>query len=168
MSDTQTTAARQMSIASYILNGATKGDRWMCVGGDAEKIAAELLPVFISAARSLGVYASHKLTPFPTVFWYVAGGGIAEIVFRSGERAEKLRGPSRTGLWIEEVSEISPEAFQTALATTLGRNRPAPCVLTFHSNGEPHVCVVIGEQIDRHVLDLVGASLSTRTGTGES
>jgi len=44
------------------------------------------------------------------------GGGIAEVIFRSAENPETLRGPNLSGCWFDEASLMKEEAFDITIA----------------------------------------------------
>ena len=102
-------------IGGYsIISSAKGGDPWMCVSPDAGVVHDTTLPTFEEIAKTLGVFHRKVLTPYPRVWWRTCDGGIAQIVFRSGEKPGKLRGPSKAGLWLDEAS-VNPWRFSTWL-----------------------------------------------------
>ena len=126
-------------IGSYAIQTEAKnGDPWMCVSPDAGVVTETTLPTFIEVAQKTGRYIRHVLSPYPRVWWRTRDRGIASIVFRSGEVPGKLRGPSKAGLWIDEASVVSKEAFEIAIATLRWKGDMGPCFLTFTPKGRMH------------------------------
>lgn len=126
-------------IGSYAIQRQAKGgDPWMCVSPDAGVVTETTLPTFIEVAKATGCYRRHVLSPYPRVWWRTHDGGVASIVFRSGEVPGKLRGPSKAGLWIDEASVVQKDAYDIAIATLRWKGRMGPCVLTFTPKGRMH------------------------------
>lgn len=126
-------------IGSYrIQDEAKDGDPWMCVSPDAGVVHETTLPTFIDVAKLTGRYVRDVKSPYPRVWWRTRDRGLASIVFRSGEVPSKLRGPSKAGLWIDEASVVSKEAFDVAIATLRHKGVMGPCLLTFTPKGRGH------------------------------
>ncbi len=126
-------------VGSYtIQQRARGGDPWMCVSPDAGVVHETTLPTFIEVAEKTGRYVRDVKSPYPRVWWRTRDGGIASIVFRSGEVPSKLRGPSKAGLWIDEASVVSKEAYDVAIATLRWKGEMGPCTLTFTPKGRAH------------------------------
>ncbi|MCD0459126.1 phage terminase large subunit [Roseiconus lacunae] len=126
-------------IGSYDIQMTAKRDEpWMCVSPDAGVVTETTLPTFIEVADTCGTLVRVVKSPYPRVYWRTRDRGIASIVFRSGEVPGKLRGPSKAGLWIDEASVVSREAFDIAIATLRYKGRMGPCKLTFTPRGRLH------------------------------
>lgn len=126
-------------IGSYnIQNRARRDEPWMCVSPDAGVVHETTLPTFIEVAKATGRYIRDVKSPYPRVWWKTRDKGIASIVFRSGEVPAKLRGPSKAGLWIDEASVVSKEAYDVAIATLRYKGETGPCYLTFTPRGRAH------------------------------
>jgi predicted phage terminase large subunit-like protein len=95
-------------------------------------------PTFCEAASSVGRLIRTKLSPFPRAFFRTEDGGRAEIAFRSGEDPDKLRGPSKPMLWIDEASIAHQDVFKIGVATLRYRGKMGQCLLTFTPRGRQH------------------------------
>lgn len=122
----------------YVQTKARRDEPWMCVSPDAGVVEETTFPTFIEVAKMSGRYIRDVRSPYARVWFKTNDGGIASIVFRSGEVPGKLRGPSKAGLWIDEASVVSKEAFDVAIATLRYKGRMGPCLLTFTPKGRRH------------------------------
>ena len=126
-------------IGSYAIQRTAKRDEpWMCVSPDAGVVHETTLPTFLEVAKDTGCYIRDVKSPYPRVWWRTHDKGTASIVFRSGEVPDKLRGPSRAGLWIDEASVVCKEAYEIAIATLRFKGQMGPCLLTFTPKGRAH------------------------------
>lgn len=129
-------------IGGYrIASRALPGDPWLCVSPDAGVVHDTTLPTFLDITQSLGVYRRHVLTPYPRVWWETSAGPgheLAQMVFRSGEAPDKLRGPNKAGLWIDEASIQTEDVFLIARATLRYKGRMGPTLLTMTPRGRNH------------------------------
>jgi predicted phage terminase large subunit-like protein len=115
-------------------------DGWEVMAVSPTYVIAEdtTFPTFIEAASSVGRLIRTKLSPFPRAFFRTDDGGRAEIAFRSGEDPEKLRGPSKPMLWIDEASICHQDVFKIGVATLRYRGKMGQCLLTFTPRGRTH------------------------------
>jgi len=95
-------------------------------------------PTFRQAAEQLGVWLGGVRSPTRRVVIRTQDGGKAEIVFRSGENPESLRGPSKAGLWLDEASLMSHEVFQFAMPVLRHRGQMGFLTMTFTPKGRRH------------------------------
>jgi len=77
-------------------------------------------------------------TPLPRVRFRTQDGGEADLVMRSGDNPEKLRGPNKAGLWIDEASLTHHDVMLLAMATLRYQGRMGPLILTFTPKGRKH------------------------------
>lgn len=126
------------SGAVTIHEEAENGEPWMCVSPDAGVVSQTTLPTFIEVSKKAGKYIRHTLSPYPIVHFHTKDGGKAEIVFRSAEVPGKLRGPSKAGLWFDEATVMSQEAYDFGVATLRWRGKMGRCLLTFTPKGRAH------------------------------
>lgn len=117
---------------------AKPNDSWMVVSPDNNMIRETTLPTFIDVAKFTGRYIRHVLSPTPRVWFRTQWGGSAECVFKGAEVPDKLRGSNRSGIWFDEASIISEEAFQLGIATCRLRGKMGPCFATFTPRGFKH------------------------------
>ncbi len=73
------------------------------------------LPTFIETAQYTGQYIKHNVSPTPRVWFRTFDGGRAEIVFKGAEKPDKLRGPSKAGLWLMKRRSLSRMLSTSAL-----------------------------------------------------
>lgn len=123
-------------IGGYRVNRtAKKGEPWICVSPDAGVVSETTLPTFIEICERLNVFVRKSLTPYPKVWWRTHDGGIANIVFRSAEKPDKLHGPNKAGLWLDEASLQPLGAFEAVIPTLRYRGKMGPCLMTFTPKG---------------------------------
>lgn len=118
---------------------AGPGEPWMCVSPDNSMVRETTLPTFIETVEQTGQYVRHVLSPVPRV-WFrpLKPGKPAQLVFRGAERPDKLRGPSKAGLWFDEASIIPQEAFEIGIAVCRYRGKMGPVLATFTPRGTRH------------------------------
>ncbi len=124
--------------ARAVLLTAKNRDPWMSVSPSYGIVHETTLPTFIDEAERMGLYVRHVKSPLPRVTFRTWDGGLAEIVFRSGEDPEKLRGPSKAGLWIDEASITHVNVFLIGMAVLRHKGVMGPLVLTFTPKGRRH------------------------------
>jgi predicted phage terminase large subunit-like protein len=129
-------ASKTRSGSHRICKEAKRGEPWMAVSPDAGVVTETTLPTFLEVSQLLGCYVDHKLSPYPKVRFRTQDGGIANIVFRSGEKPKKLHGPNKAGLWIDEASLQSPDVFLDAIPTLRFRGKMGRVFLTFTPKGK--------------------------------
>lgn len=117
---------------------AQPGEPWMCISPDNNMIRETTLPTFLETVRFTGQYLRHVMTPTPRVWFTTRWGGMAELVFKGAEVPDKLRGPSKAGLWFDEASIISKEAFDVAIACCRYQGKMGPVLATFTPRGFKH------------------------------
>lgn len=126
-------------IGSYrIQRRARRGEPYMCISPDAGVVHETTFPTFIDVAKQTGCYIRDVKSPYPRVWWRTNDGGVADIVFRSGEVPKKLRGGSYAGLWIDEATVVVEEAFDVAIATLRHKGYMGHCILTGTPKGKTH------------------------------
>lgn len=126
-------------IGAHCIQSAAKaGEQFTALSPDAGVVRETTFPVFEEVARAKGIYVRHVLSPYPRTWWRTRDGGVASIVFRSAEVPDKLAGPSKAGLWIDEASLVSRAAFDIVIPTLRYKGRMGPCWLTFTPRGTKH------------------------------
>lgn len=145
---------------AYTLTKVAKADDpWMCVSPDAGVVTETTLPTFLEVCESLGIYRGHKLSPYPRVKFATRDGGIAELVFRSGEKPKKLHGPNKAGLWIDEASLQKKDVFLDAIPTLRFRGVMGPCLMTFTPKGKRNwTFETFFEEVQEHLIGTDGCS----------
>lgn len=114
------------------------GEPWMVVSPDNNVIRETTWPTFERVARRLGVWLHGVKSPTPRAFVRTYDGGEAEVVFKGAEVPDKLRGASKAGLWFDELSVISQEAFLYALPVLRWKGQMGSCLATFTPKGRRH------------------------------
>ena len=91
---------------------------------------------FIDIARNLEVVLPHdvKISPPPSI--KLRNG--AEVLFRSTDNPETLRGPNLSGWWMDEASLSKREAFDILIGRLRGGNEMGWGTATFTPKGKTH------------------------------
>ena len=124
--------------ALNVLDRARAGEPWMSVSPTFSMVHETTLPTFLEASQTTGQYIRLVKSPIPRITFHTRDGGVADIVFRSGEEPERLRGPSKAGLWIDEASICKQGVFSIGIATLRYKGVMGPVVLTFTPRGRRH------------------------------
>lgn len=152
-------SGKTRSGAYAVTKIAKADDPWMCVSPDAGVVTETTLPTFLEVCESLGIYRGHKLTPYPKVKFATRDGGIANIIFRSGEKPKKLHGPNKAGLWIDEASLQKKDVFLDAIPTLRWRSKMGPCLMTFTPKGKCNwTFETFFEEVQEHLIGTDGCS----------
>lgn len=126
-------------IGAYdILKRAKNGEPYMAVSPSYVVLEDTTWPTFREVAEQLGVWIKGVKSPIPRATFKTSDGGKAECVFRSGERPDTLRGPSKAGVWLDEASVMHPDVFKLALPTLRYRGEMGSLSLTFTPKGRRH------------------------------
>ena len=124
--------------ALHISQSAKRGQDWLTVSPDNNMIRSTTLPTFVEVVKRTGQYIRHVTTPTPCVTFRTIDGGTARLYFRGAEKPDKLRGGSFAGVWFDEASIISKEAFDIAIGTCRFRGEMGPVLCTFTPRGFKH------------------------------
>ena len=62
----------------------------------------------------------------------------AEVLFRSGDEPDRLRGPNLSGVWLDEASLMPPEAFTVAIGRLREAGEQGWLTATFTPKGRRH------------------------------
>ena len=125
--------------AFTILEQARNGEDCMCVSPNYPMLAETTWPTFRDLSRQTGQYIKGVQSPLPRVTFRTQDGGTAELIFRSGDHPDSLRGPNKRIVWIDEASLQQRAAFDISLAT-LRFHGLDDCfmLLTFTPRGKQH------------------------------
>ena len=96
------------------------------------------LPAFVKIARNAGRLIRYTKGQPARLWFRTSDGGQAEFVFRSGEDPEKLRGPSKAWLWLDEASIMHVDVFKLGLPVLRDRGKMGQCLMTFTPKGRSH------------------------------
>jgi len=125
--------------ALKVSSHAKPGDPWMCVSPDAGVARETTFPTFLEVVRLTGQYVSDVLTPYPRVSFRTRGTrGHAELLFRSAESPEKLRGANKAGIWIDEASIIDESVYNILVGRLRWRGEMGQILSTFTPCGTKH------------------------------
>ena len=91
-------------------------------------------PPHLRAEPTPSVWRSVRLSPYPTV--RLSTG--ATVRFRTAEDPDKLRGPNLTGVWLDEASLMSEEAYKVAIACLREKGEQGWLSATFTPRGFGH------------------------------
>lgn len=124
--------------AIKILEDSEPGERSMAISPTYTVIEDTTWPTFQEICKQAGAWRGGVKSPTPVARFRTQRGGIAELVFRSGDKPELLRGPSLPRLWFDEASVMSVLAFQNALPSLRYKGTMGKCLLTFTPKGRRH------------------------------
>ena len=124
--------------AHALQDEAKSGEQFTALSPDAGVVRETTFPTFEEVARAKGIYVRQILSPYPRIWWRTRDKGIASIVFRSAEVPDKLAGPSKAGVWIDEASLVSRAAFDIIIPTLRFKGKMGPLWLTFTPRGTKH------------------------------
>lgn len=142
-----------------VLKTARDGDRGMAISPTYRVIEDTTWPTFKAIAKEYGFWKVGRTHPTPMAKFRTIDGGVAEIVFRSAENPELLRGPSLPWLWFDEASVMVKAAFDYALPSLRHKGRMGKCLMTFTPKGRRHWTFdvffreVTREQVDTGEVD---------------
>lgn len=124
-------------VGAYdMIRRAERGRTYMIVGPTYPNLRDSSLRTFLQLARELGVLdpAAVKLSAPPQVTLSTG----AEILFRSADDPEKLRGPNLSGVWFDEASLMHRDAYDICIASLREGNRQGFLSATFTPKGPSH------------------------------
>lgn len=124
--------------AVKVLLSAKNKEPWMSISPDSGVILDTTLPTFLDVARKYKKLIRYVKSPYPRVWFRTQDGGVADIIMKSGERPEKLRGPNKAGLWIDEASVMVEDVFDIAIATLRILGSSNQVFLTMTPRGKYH------------------------------
>src|SRR3990172_3844723 len=115
---------------------------WMVISPDANVIEDTTWPTFEETAQELGVWIRGVRSPVHRAWIKTFDGGRTNILFRGAEKPEKLKGPSKAGIWLDEAGIMAKEAYLYAnpCLRCMTPKGPimGPCLMTFTPKGRSH------------------------------
>ncbi|MBX3422228.1 MAG: phage terminase large subunit [Pirellulaceae bacterium] len=117
---------------------ARRDEAWVCVAPDYGVAIETSFPVFVELTQKTGQWIKDVKSPFPKVTFRTMDGGQATIVFRSGEKPEKLRGGNYAGAWLDEATVMPKSVFDLIRPTLRWRGKMGPILLTATPKGTRH------------------------------
>lgn len=121
-----------------VLLTAKNKEPWMSVSPDSGVILDTTLPTFVDVARRYKKLINYVKSPYPRVWFRTQDGGTADIIMKSGERPEKLRGPNKAGLWIDEASVQVEDVFDIGIGTLRILGSSNQVFMTMTPRGKHH------------------------------
>lgn len=117
---------------------ARSGEPWMAVSPSYNVMWETTWQVSLEVAEQLSCLVSAVRTPVPKIRFRTQDGGEATLVFRSGEDPDRLRGPSKAGLWLDEASIMHEDVFRFGIPVLRHRGKMGRLTLTFTPRGKKH------------------------------
>lgn len=121
-----------------VLLRAKAGEPWMAVSPTYVIMDDTTWPIFRETAEELDVWIKGVKSPVPRAKFRTQDGGVAELVFRSGDKPDSLRGPTKAGIWYDEASIMHPDAFAYGLPVLRYGGGDGTVSLTFTPKGKLH------------------------------
>ena len=121
-----------------ILRRARNGEPFMGVSPTYGDVSDVTYPTFERLARQFDVFVKGVHSPLPRITFRTKDRGLANIVFRTGEEPDSLRGPSKAGLWLDEPSVMQHAVFQVGLGILRHQGRMGFLSMTFTPKGRRH------------------------------
>jgi predicted phage terminase large subunit-like protein len=121
-------------VGAYdILRRAQPGRLYMIVAPTYPMLNDSSLRSFTAHAETLGLTYSMNRSRFVATL-----PNRAEILFRSADNPNKLRGPNLSGVWMDEASYIEKEAYEIAIACLREAGEQGWLTATFTPKGRQH------------------------------
>jgi len=117
---------------------AKAGDQGMIVSPTYVMLEDTTWPVFNECCELLGVFVRSVKSPTRRIFFKTQDGGDANVVFRSGEEPELLRGPSKSQLWLDEASIMHEDVWNFGVPVLRHRGKMGRLTMTFTPRGRQH------------------------------
>lgn len=130
--------------ARDVFHSAVDGDDWTAVSPTYGMMEETTFPAFLETVRTNRALIHKRVASPPKIVFRPPSGGAAQIVFRSGEDPDTLRGPNKAGAWIDEASLVQKECLTILMGTLRqkqksGKVRPMGQIrLTFTPKGRSH------------------------------
>ena len=128
-------------IGAYdLLSRAKPGRLYMVVTPTYPMLRDATFRTFREVARQLGRWRDDwfQKTEFIGKVYTAEVGGTAEILFRSGDAPDRLRGPNLSGVWMDEASLLDHEAYQICTARLREHGEAGWLSATFTPKGLAH------------------------------
>jgi len=122
-------------IGSYDLIKRAQPGRLYCVLAPTYQMLQDASwRSFTELARTLGLLKHANKGKPPSVELNTG----AEILFRSADDPNRLRGPNLSGIWMDEASEISEDAFNISIGRLRQGGQSGFLTATFTPKGKAH------------------------------
>lgn len=126
-------------VGSYdLIKRAKKGRHYGVVAPTHSVLRDASFQSLIDVATTTQRLKSVKTSPELSMKIYTEDGGVADVITRSGERPDLLRGPNLSGVWIDEAGEQKEEVFLYVMATLREKGELGFITMTFTPKGKHH------------------------------
>jgi predicted phage terminase large subunit-like protein len=123
-------------VGAYDLLCRSKPGRlYMVVAPSYTMLADSSFKSFLEVARKLGLAADRDIRKQPPRVRLRTG---AEVLFRSADDPEKLRGPNLSGAWLDEASQVEQGAYDIVIACLREGGEQKWLSCTFTPKGKQH------------------------------
>jgi predicted phage terminase large subunit-like protein len=116
-----------------LLRRAKPGRLYLCSAPTYPMLKDASLRTFLSLAREFNFLADTNRSEM-----IVTLGNRAEVLFRSADDPERLRGPNLSGMWLDEASLIVREGFDIAIGRLREQGEQGWLSATFTPKGRSH------------------------------
>jgi len=114
------------------------GEECMAVSPTYGMLEESTFPTFLDLARRSGRLIRSWKSPKPMIRFRTTDGGVGMVVFRSGEDPNKLRGPSKAWLWLDEASIMHADVYRIGAPILRHREKMGRMLMTFTPRGRQH------------------------------
>ena len=124
-------------VGSYdLIRRGKPGRLYMVVAPTFGMLADSTFRMFLQIAGELGVVdpADVRKSAPPSVRLLTG----AEVLFRSADDADRLRGPNLTGIWLDEASLMTQDVFTIAIGRLREGSEQGWLSATFTPKGKSH------------------------------
>jgi len=122
-------------LAKRALSPEGRGRLFLVAAPTYPMLADSSLRTMIEVLKLLGAYDLDSIKRQPPAITLPNG---SEILFRSADDPERLRGPNLSGVWLDEASLMHADAYGVAIATLRERGEPGWLSATFTPKGLGH------------------------------
>lgn len=130
--------AGKSHIGAYdLLRRVLPGRLYMTLAPTYPMLRDATFRTFRRIAEDLDLWGGYQRTEFIATV-RTRYGGTAEVLFRSGDDPDRLRGPNLSGVWMDEASLLKREAFEQALARLREAGERGWLSATFTPKGRQH------------------------------
>lgn len=116
-----------------LIRRARPGRLYMAVGPTYVMLRDASLRSFVQHAQQLNYLKTFRRSDMAVVL-----GNGAEVVFRTAEDPDRLRGPNLSGVWLDEASLMAKEAFEVAIGRLREGGEQGFLGATFTPKGRHH------------------------------
>ncbi len=126
-------------IGAYdLIKRAKKGRHYVVVAPTHSVLRDASFQSLIDVATTVQRLKSIRTSPELSMKIYTEDGGVADVITRSGERPELLKGPNLSGAWIDEAAEQKKDVYLYVLATLREKGELGWATMTFTPKGKHH------------------------------